>query len=62
MIIFFYISLSIFLLLVPVTTEGECNNVVILSLIIFYFNLNQHVNLYKYKVFWNSVASRGVIN
>jgi hypothetical protein len=27
------------------------NNIIILNLIIFYLNYNQHVNLYKYKVF-----------
>jgi hypothetical protein len=27
------------------------NNIIILNLIIFYLNYNQHVNSYKYKVF-----------
>jgi hypothetical protein len=29
----------------------QCNNIVSLSLIIFYLNYNQYVNLYKYKIF-----------
>jgi hypothetical protein len=29
----------------------ECNNFVILSLIIFYLNWNQHVNSHRYKIF-----------
>jgi uncharacterized membrane protein len=37
----------------------ECNNVVILFLIIFCLNWNRQ---HKYKIFCNSVASRVVIN
>jgi hypothetical protein len=40
----------------------QCNNVVILSLIIFLLNYNQHVNSLGYKTFWNPIALRGVIN
>jgi hypothetical protein len=38
-----------FLLLIPFSRN--CNNVLILSLIIFYLNWNEHMNLYKYKIF-----------
>jgi hypothetical protein len=37
-------------MLVPYNHE-ESNNDVILNLIIFYLNYNQHINLYKYKLF-----------
>jgi hypothetical protein len=37
----------------------ECNNIIILSLIIFYLNWNQYLNSQRYKVFWNLAASHG---
>jgi hypothetical protein len=38
-------------------SHRKCNNVVILSLIIFCLNWNQHVNSNKYKIFWNPAIS-----
>ena len=46
-----YISLSIFFTVSTLSSPRKCNNVVILSLIIFCLNWNQHVNSHKYKVF-----------
>jgi hypothetical protein len=40
----------------------ECNNVIILCLIVFCLNWNQYVNSHRYKVFLNPIASRSVIN
>jgi hypothetical protein len=39
-----------FLLLVPLNNGSlrECNNGIILNLIVFYLNWNKYINLYKY--------------
>jgi hypothetical protein len=51
MIIFLTVYIFKYFLLLVSYVVTRCNNIVTLSLNIFYLNWNQHMNLYKYKTF-----------
>jgi hypothetical protein len=51
MIIFLTVYIFKYFSLLVSYVVTRCNNIVTLSLNIFYLNWNQHMNLYKYKTF-----------